>query len=183
MLITLKAVTIEQRPARGKGQPYEMAEIIFTDDRSPQVKTFKLISFTNPQGFTLIKAAKPGDQFDVTVVKGDDGYNKWTTISAAGGSGSSAPAAGNTSAPRQGQTNSFAGRDFETKDERELKQRLIVRQSSVAQAVAMLTPGAKTAIELDKVTDLADELVAYVYQAPKLFDTPPASEESDDIPY
>ena len=167
MQITIKHVGIEERPAKGKGQPYSMAEIIYSDERGGP-KTFKLASFANPQVFNNIKAAKPGDVFDVTVVKGDDGFNKWTSATATGAASSSAAVPRPTSSP-QGQ--SF-GRDFESKEERTVKQRLIVRQSSLAQAVAVLTVGAKAPPKFDEVAALANEFVAYVYEAPDLFDQP-----------
>ena len=179
MQITIKHVGIEQRPAKGKGQPYEMAEIIYSDERGGP-KTFKLASFANPQVFAVVTAAQSGDQLNVTVVKGDDGYNKWTSATPADGSGGNPPQAGAARAP-QGQTNSFQ-RDFETKDERAVKQRLIVRQSSLAQAVAVLSVGAKTAPTKEAVFELANAFTAYVYEAPDLFDQPNDDPESD-IPY
>lgn len=179
MLITIKAVSIEQRPAKGKGNPYEIAEIIFTDDRSPQVKTFKLVSFSNPQGFTTIKAAKPGDQFDVTVVKGDDGYNKWTTVSPTSQGGGQTPSPSPRSTP-QGQA--YPSRDFESKEERTTKQRLIVRQSSLAQAVAVLSVGGKAPPKQEEVFALANAFTAYVYEALDLFDQP-NDDVDKDIPY
>lgn len=169
MQITIKNVSIEARPAKGKGNPYEMAEIIFTDDRSPQVKTFKLVSFTNPQAFALIKAASPGDKFDVTVVKGDDGYNKWTSVSAAGAASQSAAATSQRSAP---QAQAYPSRDFESKEERTVKQRLIVRQSSLAQAVSVLTVGAKAPPTKEAIYELANDFTAFVYEAPDLLDQP-----------
>jgi hypothetical protein len=182
MLFTIKNVSIEDRPAKGRGQPYQMAEIIYDDGRG--IKTYKMASFSNPQVFTTIKNAKGGEQYDVTVVKGDDGYNKWTSANPAGGasSGPTAPsqagAPGRSSSP---QVNNY-GRDFESKEERTVKQRLIVKQSSLAVAAANLAVGAKAPPELDKVLEAADKLVAWVYDAPGL-DTTPLQDIPDDIPY
>src|SRR5690606_20290363 len=90
------------------------------------------------------------------------------------------------SAPRGTQTkataagNSYVARDFESKEERTIKQRLIVRQSSVAQAVAILSVGAKS-VNVDDVKKLAEDLTAFVYE--KKVDSGSVEDLEDDIPY
>lgn len=67
---------------------------------------------------------------------------------------------------------SYTGRDFESKEERAERQRLIVRQSCLAQAVATLSVGVKSPPTVADVLSTADQYVAWVTDAPDLFDTP-----------
>jgi hypothetical protein len=52
---------------------------------------------------------------------------------------------------------------YETPEERAQRQILIVRQSSLSSAVALLTTGAKTAPSAQAVVDVAKEFEAYVF--------------------
>lgn len=182
MQVIIKNVSIENVAGKGGKGGYSKAEVIYT--YNGQARTQKLVSFTNPQVFGVVKDAKPGDTLDVTVTKNDQGYNQWSNAAPAGQSSGAPAESGNSNAPVRAQTNSFQ-RDFETKEERTTKQRLIVRQSSVAGAIASLTPGAKAPLKFEDVAEFADKLVAYVYQAPGLTPEVGGSEllDSDDIPY
>ncbi len=171
----------------GKGRTYEIAEILYqAGDRKNE---FKLVSFTNPAGFALIKAATKGQEFDVTITKNENGYNQWTDIKPAGAE-SSVP----TTGPQQYTDNkpksfgSATGRDFETKEERQQRQVLIVRQSSLTNAIAVLTTGSKAAPDPEAVKKLAQDFVDFVFQTDaKKFDnveTPVGlMDMEDDIPY
>ena len=126
------------------------------------------MSFVNPAVFAVVKDAKSGDVYSITQEKDDKGYFQWTSIT----SGAEA-AASPVSAPARSAAAPSTGRDFETKDERAERQKLIVRQSAVNYAISMLTPGAKTALDKASVFALAEDIVAFVTAAPDLFmDTP-----------
>lgn len=77
------------------------------------------------------------------------------------------------------------GRDFETKDERELKQKLIVAQSSLDKAIALREPNDT---EYD-IVQRAARLFANVYEiatseyAVEPNDRSPSNDFSDDIPF
>lgn len=178
MLIKVSHVDVS-KAGNGRNQ-YEIAEVTFS--AFGKVKTFKVFSFLNPQVFKTISSAKAGDEFNVTVGRNDKGYDTWNAIEAA----TAADKTEAVSTNNQSQPTRFAG-DRESKDEREARQRYIIRQSSLSNAVAILTVGAKSSPKLDDVKALAENLVKFVYdiptetQATDLFHQP--NDIDQDIPY
>lgn len=153
MLITVSHVDVSDA---GTGRnKYQIAEVTF--EAFGNKKVFKVFSFVNPQVFKVLASAKSGEQYNVTVGKNDKGYDAWNAIEAATAKDSATPNSARAETPR------FSG-DRESKDEREAKQRYIIRQSSLSNAVALLSLGAKTTPKLDEVTALAEELVKFVYE-------------------
>lgn len=187
MLIQIVNVEITSRAGASGKKGYEQAEVVYKTEYNGKmdVKTKKIMSFANPSVFAVLKSAKTGESYEVTAVKEGEFY-QWTNI--VKGNGEIANASGATSQPAtsapKAAVNGGFNRDFETKEERTARQQLIVRQSSLGHAVSILTTGAKTPPNVNDVKKLADELVAYVYNAPSLFDMPndlPA--DDSDIPY
>jgi hypothetical protein len=180
--IQIVNVEITSRAGAAGKKGYEQAEVVYKQEYNGKqdVKTKKIMSFANPAVFAAIKAAKTGEVYEVTQVKEGE-FWQWTNIVAASAAPAAQAAAPSNTKPAA-QSNTY-GRDFETATERAEKQRLIVRQSSLSNAVALLTTGAKTPPNVNDVKKLADELVAYVYNAPDLFDQPNDLPASDDIPY
>ena len=170
--ITIVNVDV-QTPA---GKKYQMAEVIYKQDG--ETKTKKIMSFANPAVFATVKDAKQGEVYTISQTKDDRGYWQWSTIQA-GAAASAQAASSPASSPRP--STPSTGRDFETKEERAERQKLIVRQSSLSNAINMLTPGAKSALDTKVVLALADELVAWVTAAPSLFEM--KNDLEDDIPY
>lgn len=162
--ITLLNINHSTKTAKN-GKPYQIAELAYKNNTfQGKVEGFKVTSYM--KAYADIAAAQIGDTFDVTVEKGQSGYNEWTTAHKAV-PGASVPAGIPSKAstpytePPIKAASSF-GRDFETKEERAKKQVYIVRQSSIANAVAMLTAGAKSAPKVDDVLAVARELESYV---------------------
>lgn len=120
-----------------------------------EARTQKLLSFSNPDSFAKVQTLNPGDTVEVTITKNDQGYNQWAKVEKLEG-GAKSPAVAATGGR-------VTGSNYETPEERKIKQLHIARQNSVGNAVAMLTPGAKAPLELDKVLELADSLVEYIY--------------------
>lgn len=173
MLITVVHVDVSDA---GTGRnKYQIAEVTY--EAFGNKKVFKVFSFVNPQVFKVLSGAKSGEQYNVTVGKNEKGYDAWNAIEAATAKSDTATNATRAEAPR------FSG-DRESKDEREAKQRYIIRQSSLSNAVALLTVGAKTTPKLDEVTALAEELVKFVYEVQDpvdLFNQP--NDLDTDIPH
>jgi hypothetical protein len=120
MYIEILSVSVEDK---GK---YKMAEINYKgQDGKPAQK--KLASFTNGEVFKVLTGAAVGSGFDIETVKNDKGYWDWTKATSAT-SAKAAASSGNAS-PKS---------TYETAEERALRQILIVRQSSVSSAVALL---------------------------------------------
>lgn len=142
---------------------YSTAEVKYIEDGNRE-RERKIVSFSNPKVFDTIKNAEPGTTWNVTVK--DDEYKNWATIEPTAGEAppKSAAALPSKAAPTTSQ--------YETRDERNARQRLIVRQSSLSNAIEILTAGAKSPPLLADVAQLADALVAYVYEAPSLVNMP-----------
>jgi hypothetical protein len=169
MLITIAHVDISKA---GSGRnTYEIAEVTY--EAFGNKKTFKVFSFVNPQVFKALQKATSGEQFNVTVGKNDKGYDAWNAIEPATGK--------DVPSPFKSETPKFVG-DRESKDEREARQRYIIRQSSLSNAIAVLTAGAKTPPKQEEVFALAEEFVKFVFESHPvdLFDT---KNDLEDVPY
>lgn len=161
--------------------PYTKMKIIY-ESEAGQKKTYQLVSFANPAIFAAMQKANLGDKFDVTVGTNDKGYDTWTAISAV----SAAAAAPKQGVPGTSSASSTVGRTstYETPEERALKQRLIVRQSSLGYAIQSLTPGSKASLKTEEVFAVAEEYASFVYQEPLLDLTgTPNDLDTDEIPF
>lgn len=128
-----------------------------------------MMSFANPKVFDIFKNASEGDVFEV-VERQDGEYTNWVSAVKTDGSAPKTASVPGAAAPAA-KPGAIASQ-YETRDERNARQRLIVRQSSLSNAIELLTTGAKSPPELADVASLADSLVAYVYEAPSLIDMP-----------
>ena len=130
---------------------YNQLTIGYTDLKSGKDFSYKLMSFLNKDGYELLKAAKSGDVFYVTCNKNDKGYWQWDHISREATQPKANPA------PRS---------NYETPEERALKQKYIVRQSSITSAIAMLQAAEdkKTPINIDNVLYVAHRFEEFVFR-------------------
>lgn len=168
-------------PTKG-GKSYQSLEIAFKRDGKIEGK--KLVSFTNPHVFNTAKDLKPGDVVFVTSEKGQpnaqgQSFWQWEGISKDGGSQMNAASSGGTPT-----TQKASGGTWETKEERAARQVMIVRQSSLTNAVATLAVGAKT-LKPEDVVATAKIYESYVLDTEN--NAPEAAKASDDffddIPY
>lgn len=166
----IKILNVDVNDAGSGRNKYQIAEVLY--DTNGEKKTFKIFSFVNPAVFKEMSGAKNGDIFTITTGKNDKGYITWESATA--GASSEAPATSTKSASFGG-----GGRDFESKEEREAKQRYIIRQSSLSNAIAVLTTGAKSPPDEKAIMDLSDKFVNYVFEVADIF----AADTPDDIPY
>jgi len=156
----IQIIAIEMGSATSaKGTSYETLEATFKNLTYNKTESKKLLPFgENKDSFTVLKNAKNGDTFEVTVKKNDKGYNDWTAVApASAGASTPAAAASEKAAPaaRSG--------GWETPEERAKKQVYIVRQSSISASVAALSNGAKAPPKPEDVVDYAKKLEAYVF--------------------
>lgn len=178
--ITFINADVQAQPAKGKGQPYNMLEVTYKDDKG-QTKAKKLASFSNPSVFATLKDAQKGDVFDIEMVKNGEYWN-WTSVSKVDGSVASEPASspGFKAAPAA----SAPGRsNFETPEERALRQRLIVRQSSITAALKYYEQNREPGVDysIHDVFATAELVHDWVYQKPDLFSQP--NDNIDDLPF
>lgn len=147
---------------------YSQATVQYVDERGA-TKAFKLMSFSNPAVFEKMKNAKAGEKFEITTRKNDKDFTEWAAADPV--SASAAPASGASS----GAGGKVLGSQYETRDERNARQRLIVRQSSLANAIEFLN-GTED-VNVTQVLDTADRFTQWVYEAPGLAEMP------EDIPF
>lgn len=162
MQFKISEVTVE---TINKGnRPYSIANVVYTFNG--QARSHKVLSFSNPQVFDIVKGLSPGTLVEVDVTKNAQGYNQWAKVEIAGElpvTKAAAPAA----------TNVQVKSNYETADERAKKQLMIVRQSSISNAIAR-------AAQLENpagvdIISLARDYVDFVYgndEQFSLLDTP-----------
>ena len=144
------------------GSSYEGWELIYKDLNSDEVKTLARPSQTLTQVPGLrdaLTALTPGDKFVATLEK--DG--KWFKVTGINKGELATPLPSYEKKSWGGSRGTSQQRDYETKEERALRQKLIVRQSSVATALSAYA-GGKTALDEEKVFALADKIEEWVWK-------------------
>ena len=176
MQISIISVSVETKPTQ-KGS-YQQLEVVYKNlTFQGKVESKKLMSFgAAASTFKVLSQAQAGNVFEVTTVKNDKGYIDWTA--AAQTTGEVAPAAAATTGYASKATPAPKS-NYETPEERAQRQILIVRQSSVSSAVALLSTGAKTTPKVADVIAAAKELESYVFGV-EAADTGPTG--FDDLP-
>lgn len=169
-LITIIAVSISYvKTAKGG---YNAAEVTYKDDRG-QTKAKKIMDFANPAVYKIMEKATQGECYEITTRKNDKDFIEWSSAVLSDGSGGSdADAPSPTRAVVASTPSKAPTSNYETREERSARQRLIVRQSSLGHAVEVLTTGAKAPPSIEEVEALADRFTAFVYQSPSVFETP-----------
>lgn len=145
---------VENTKTNKAGKSYTELEVIYKNDEG-KAQTKKIMSFSNPSVYKAVKATNAGDKLEVTTQKDDNGYWQWTGVG-----GEVKTVSGASSTPT---ATKVVGSTYETKEERAVKQKYIVRQSSLTTAIEIMKVGAKN---LDKyeVIALAEELESWVFR-------------------
>lgn len=171
MLIELVNITKNQMTSKN-GKSYNQLVVAYRSNGKISEK--KLIPFENPDVFKYIEKMNTGDTAEVTTVKNDKGYWDWTAINEGGKQEVATQQSSGT-------TNRVTGSNYETKEERAIRQRYIIRQSSISSAVDSLAVGSKSSLNPDDVIALARKYEAYVFEQPNLAELTDALE--NDVPY
>lgn len=172
MQVTIKDVSVEWVGSGAK--KYGKAAVKF--NRDGRDGTQYLVSFKNPDVFKKVQEMV-GQTVEVESKKDGD-FWQWVSINAASG----APSGASSSAPSAGTTR-VSGSNYETKEERAARQVLIVKQSSLSNAVAVLSVGAKAAPKKDEVLALAQEFLDWVLDVKAPSKGSNISDMDDDIPF
>ena len=170
--------------AAKNGRQYQSIEIMYKNDAG-QAQNKKLMSFANPAVFKAAQSWAKGDVIHVSTEKDQNGYWQWTAVGDANtttdkrddgtAQGTTQAASSTSSAPTR-----VSGSNYETKDERAARQVMIVRQSSLSNAVATL------AIEGSKATANDVISLAKLYEGFVLGQQEEANDIADlesDIPF
>jgi len=163
------------------GREYQSIEIMYKNDQG-QAQSKKLMSFANPSVFKAAQGWEKGDVVHVSTEKDTNGYWQWTAVGSADTVSDKRPddasaTQGNAAKP----STRVSGSNYETKDERAARQVMIVRQSSLSNAVATLALEGSKASAND-VISLAKLYEKFVL-AGEALETPDITNEPSDIPF
>jgi len=141
-----------------------------------KVESKPIMDFAAKEAYKALKDAKFGDVFFITRVKNDKGFWDWTKVS----TDEQPQMVGNPITPSKPTTSTPTPRStYETAEERAAKQLMIVRQSSISSAIAML--GINTAkTNPEEVLDVAKIFESYVMNKEE---KNPFAEMPEDLPY
>jgi len=166
------------------GRQYQSIEIMYKNDAG-QAQNKKLMSFANPAVFKAAQTWQKGDTVHVSTEKDANGYWQWTAV------GNDAAdvtdkrdgnaAQGSTQAASSAPTR-VSGSNYETKDERAARQVMIVRQSSLSNAVSTLAIEGSKATAND-VISLAKLYEGYVLGQEVAAEPASIAELESDIPF
>jgi hypothetical protein len=154
MLINIVDVGAPNTHAAKNGRSYQSIEVTYKNDQG-QVANKKLMSFSNPSVFNHIKDLTKGATLNVSTTKDANGYWQWTGI----GGDETAP----TSDAKPATGGRVTGSNYETKEERAARQILIVRQSSLSSAVALIVATSTEPTTTDNVINIAKKFEEYVF--------------------
>lgn len=155
--IEVVAVTTETKPT-AKGTTYVMLDLAFRNLTTGKIEGKKLVPFGDSEAvYKVFKDAKAGNQFTVTAEKGEK-FWQWTKAKAEALAPGSAKVITGT-----GAATPVARSTYETPEERAAKQVYIVRQSSISNAVNILTIGAKSPPTVGMVLEVASQLTEWVF--------------------
>lgn len=161
------------------GKRYRVATVDYKDDFG-KVTSKKLFSFgAQENAFKALSEAAPGSVFEIVrQEKNDKGYYDWIELKQAppGAAQQITDASKMNNGPVRG---AWQG---ETPEERAKKQVFIVKQSSIASAVALLSVGAK-AVKVEDVIETAQKLTDFVFaERPKLDTLVDTHNDLEDVP-
>lgn len=137
MLINIIDVASPVTNTNRNGRQYQSIEVTYKDDTG-KVTSKKLMSFSNPDVFKTAQTWQQGDQINIATEKDDAGYWQWTKVLADGEEAPAPAVTPSTPSSSPAKTTRVTGSNYETKEERALRQLMIVRQSSLSNAVATL---------------------------------------------
>ena len=160
--IRVVSVDITTKPT-AKGS-YQMCNLTYRNESTGKLEEKKLVPFGgehNARCFKVAHDASEGRCYEVTAEKGEQ-YWEWKEMKAIASDAPPPVAAVGKQAATSGAT---GARTYETAEEREARQVLIVRQSSLSAAVATLAVGAKAAPKPEEVLQLAQRYVSFVFQS------------------
>lgn len=174
MQISILKTSQESRPSKN-GKTYQVLNVAYKNlTHGGKIEGKDVFSFGDTEStFKALAAAQEGEVYDIDNKKNAGGYWTWFGATKSEAGAVAAPAAGKAAFPAPKS-------NYETPEERERRQHLIVRQSSLSAAVSTLATG-KAAVNPEDVVALAERYVGFVFAQPEEVKTAPDFE--DDIPF
>lgn len=142
-------ITVQDVHGPRKVKTYEELTVVYTFKGTNKEQVLR--SFANPQVFKAIQGMV-GKNVVVETTKNANGYDQWSKVTLASEASSAAPPTGKV-----------VGSNYETAEERKLRQMYIIKQSSISNAVEALSVGAKAPLKTSDVLAVAQDFVDWVY--------------------
>jgi len=160
-------------PKSGTYQGYRIAYEADSGDLREIAKPMTSLKYT-PAIREVLESLQPDDEFTLVQEKDEKGYYQIRALAKGrdeSAAFTAAVAAGTPAAPTASGGSSrtmvggrVTGSNYETPEERKLKQRLIVRQAAINQAINIVQPNPGAANSVELVTQVAEEFEAWVYR-------------------
>lgn len=164
MKLKIRVIDVSEPESKGTGnRRYQQIQLTYRSLNDDKVGSKNLLSFSFPEVYKALSQSKKDDQFDVTLEKNDKGFWDWCGLGESGSDVSEPQASNAVEKSAKAVSYPASKSTYETPEERAVKQRLIVRQSSLAQAIILLG-GSKA--DKNAVFILADEFVDWIYINP-----------------
>ena len=178
MQLKIEIINVQSTTKPTAKGSYIMLDVAFKRLDTGKIEGKKIMSFTNKEVFAALSKATNGQQFTITTEKNaETNFWDWTAVSVSGGAEAQAPAKGASAAGF-----SSPKSNYETPEERAARQILIVRQSSLSNAIELLK-NEKKPPTLEEVMRTADLFSNWVFQKDIKLDQPvDLSMMDDDIP-
>jgi hypothetical protein len=174
-------VEVSTRPGKTPGTSFQQAEVAFKRFDTGKLESKKLMNFSQPHVFKAMVEARPGDVFMVNTAKNEkSGYWDWIDVKRDYLPDGKVPempvqqVQAATQAPVKKEGYATPKSTYETPEERAKKQVYIVKQSSISNAISLLSVGAKTPPSSETILKLAQEFTDFVFAEKKedLFSLP-----------
>jgi len=161
MQFQIEVINVQSTTKPTKTGSYTMLDVAFKRLDTGKIEGKKIVSFTNKEIFNLMSKAVNGNQFTITSEKNEQTtYWEWTAVVPGAGGGSEAP----SSAPTAAKTGFASPKStYETSEERAARQVLIVRQSSLSNAIDLLKVD-KKAVDAGEALQVAELFANWVFQ-------------------
>ena len=170
----IEIINVQSTSKPTKNGSYTQLDVAYKNLATNKIEGKKIMSFTNKDVFAALSKATQGQQFDVTTVKEGE-YWQWSVVTPCD---QGTPATGGIPKPTASPKSTY-----ETPEERALRQRMIVRQSSLSNAIDTLSvnPG-KDKLQVEDVLQVAGTYFDWVMEKVTTTEPMHGLPEDDDIP-
>ena len=179
-IINVQAAT---KPTK-TGKTYVQLDVAYKNlTREGKIEGKKIMPFQNPDVHANLQKATMGQVFEVTTVKEGE-YWQWSNVQEVAKGGNMEPQTSAASSGYASKGTPSPKSTYETPEERAARQRLIVRQSCLSNAVETLKVD-KKGVDPTEALKLAERYVGWVFGEEAKVDVPDVGFDSmeDDVPF
>jgi len=153
--------TIQTVPKKNGKGTYDKAIVTFKDLTFGKVDSKQIMDWVEPEVFKTMAKAGKGQTYSIDREKDANGYWVWKTVARQDGEVSDSPTKGQEPVSAKAYSTQTTRSTYETPEERAQKQIYIVRQSSLANAIAYANGQGGAA--LSDVLETAAKFENYVF--------------------